>query len=85
MGQSNLNFFGEEMETGRNVGEKPMVDPIETNGNKTDGFVELAVFQVDYTLKKIGEVSDTFIFPQSREEHKQHNHESLHIGIGNPF
>ena len=78
MGQSNLNFFGEEIETEKNVGGKPRVDPIETNGSKTDGFVELAVFQVDYTLKKIGEVEKPIIHVFGRTIENKTEHVQVH-------
>jgi hypothetical protein len=78
MGQSNLNFFGEEIETEKNVGGKPRADPIETNGSKTDGFVELAVFQVDYTLKKIGEVEKPIIHVFGRTIENKTEHVQVH-------
>ena len=61
MGQSNLGFFGEEMKTGGYTGERLGIDLEEVEEKKLDGFVEIAVFQVNYTLKRIGDVEKPII------------------------
>ncbi|HIJ12400.1 MAG TPA: DNA polymerase elongation subunit, partial [Halobacteriales archaeon] len=61
MGQSNLGFFGEEMKTGGYTEERLGIDLEEVGEKKLDGFVEIAVFQVNYTLKRIGDVEKPII------------------------
>ena len=61
MGQSNLGFFGEEMKTEGGTEGKLGIDLGGAGEEKLDGFVEIAVFQVNYTLKRIGDVEKPII------------------------
>tara|TARA_A100001037_G_C15154185_1_gene642580 strand:- start:13355 stop:16096 length:2742 start_codon:yes stop_codon:yes gene_type:complete len=78
MGQSDLSLFGEEVEIGGGVdmemGEK--LKEIKTEVQK--GFLELAVFQINYTLRRVGDVEKPIIHIFGRTIENEAEHVIVH-------
>ena len=56
MGQSDLSLFGEEVEIGGGVDMEMGEKLKEIKTEVQEGFLELAVFQIIYTLRRVGDV-----------------------------